>query len=346
MRSFAPVLDNACEVGAFVRDDYVRHNRSRSIVCTPLLKQANLIGVLYMENELAVGAFTADKTAVLSVLGSQAVIALDNARLYQDLIEQNRARAKAEEALRSALANLARMTRLTTMGELVASIVHEVSQPLMAIQTSSGAALRWLERPTPEVAEAKNMLTNVVEDSMRASKVIQGLRSMARKSEPSFALFDLSNAVFEVLAMLRGQFQDHNVEVIHPSSKEVLVNGDRIQVQQVVLNLIVNATEAMSTVDDRCRILTLSCEATDGNRALVQVADTGPGLDNEVAERIFEPFVTTKRSGMGMGLSICRSIAEVHGGELTVTPGRPYGTVFSFTLPAASATARQGDAHP
>ncbi|SDR20889.1 Predicted ATPase [Paraburkholderia fungorum] len=331
------VLDNACESGAFVRDEYVQRSRSRSIVCTPLLKQAKLIGVLYVENELAVGTFTGDKTALLSVLGSQAAIAVDNARLYEDLIEQNRARSKAEQALSSALANLARMTRVTTMGELVVSIVHEVSQPLMAIQTSIGAALRWLDRPIPEVAEARIMLTNVAEDSLRASQVIKSLRAMAKQSEPTFSLFDLGEAVFEVLTMLRGQIQDHHVEVIHRPPDPVLVNGDRIQVQQVVLNLIMNATEAMSTLDERPRVLTVACEALHGQRALVRVEDTGPGLAPEVAGRLFEPFVTTKQSGMGMGLSICRSIAEAHGGELTVAPGEPHGAVFSLNLPAGAA---------
>lgn len=336
------VLDNACEIGAFVRDEYVQRNRSRSIVCTPLLKQAKLIGVLYVENELTVGAFTGDKTALLAVLGSQAAIAVDNARLYEDLIEQNRARSKAEEALSGALANLARMTRVTTMGELVVSIVHEVSQPLMAIQTSIGAALRWLDRPTPEVAEARIMLTNVAEDSLRASQVIKSLRAMAKQSEPTFSVFDLGAAVFEVLTMLRGQIQDHHVEVIHQPPDEVLVSGDRIQVQQVVLNLIMNATEAMAAVDERPRILTLVCETLQGQRALVRVEDTGPGLAPEVAERLFEPFVTTKQSGMGMGLSICRSIAEVHGGELTVAPGNPHGAVFSLILPTGAVVEQDG----
>ncbi|RFU49074.1 AAA family ATPase [Paraburkholderia sp. DHOC27] len=329
------VLDNAFESGPFVRDEYVKRNRSRSIVCTPLIKQTKLVGVLYMENDLAVGAFTADKIAILTLLGGQAAISLENARLYEDLIEQNRARAEAEEALRNALANLARVTRLTTMGELVASIVHEVSQPLMAIQTSSGAALRWLNRDAPNIAEAKDMISNAVADSIRASKVIQGLRAMAKQSEPVIAVFDLSTAVFEVLAMLRGQIQDHDVEVINQSETELLVKGDRVQIQQVVMNLVVNATEAMATIDDRPRLLKLSCAAVNESRIRVSVTDTGPGLDAEVAHRIFEPFVTTKASGMGMGLSISNSIIEAHHGQLSVEAGKPFGTVFSFTLPVA-----------
>lgn len=337
------VLDNACESGPFVRDEYVRRNRSRSIVCTPLIKQTNLIGVLYVENDLTVGAFTADKIAVLGVLGGQAAIALENAQLYEDLIEQNRARAEAEAALRDALTNLARVTRLTTMGELVASIVHEVSQPLMAIQTSSGAALRWLDRDIPNIAEAKDMISNMVADSIRASKVIQGLRAMAKQSEPVIAVFDLSTAVFEVLAMLRGQIQDHHVEVINQSETSLLVKGDRVQVQQVVLNLVVNATEAMEGVNERARLLKLSCAAVSDNRVCVSVTDTGPGLDASVAHQIFEPFVTTKHSGMGMGLSISRSIIEAHHGRLSVAANEPFGTVFSFTLPVAAGVEENED---
>ena len=337
------VLDDACESGPFVRDEYVKRSRSRSIMCTPLIKQTKLIGVLYMENDLTVGAFTADKIAVFSLLGGQAAIAIENARLYEDLIEQNRARAEAEARLRDALANLARVTRLTTMGELVASIVHEVSQPLMAIQTSSGAALRWLQRETPNIAEAQDMIGNVVDDSRRASNVIKSLRAMAKQSEPVMAVFDLGTAVVEVLAMLRSQIHDHNAEVINESEERLFVKGDRVQVQQVVLNLIVNATEAMATINERPRLLKLSCVAFDENQVRVSVADTGPGIDADMALRVFEPFVTTKQSGMGMGLSICRSIIEGHGGRLSVTPNEPFGAVFRFTLPIAEGDPAQGD---
>jgi predicted ATPase/signal transduction histidine kinase len=339
-RSSRPlVLDNAIESGSFIDDEYVLLHQSRSIACTPLVNQGNLVAVLYLENDLVVGAFTEAKAAMLTVLGSQAAIALENARIYHDLIEESRRRAEAEEALRDALANFSRVARLTTMGEMAASIVHEVTQPITAINTSCTAAMRWLNREpeSPSIVEAKAMIRVAMDECARASHVIRGLRDLAKKSEPEFSVFDLHLAISEVLALMRGQLNDNGIILDLRLLGECPVKGDRVQIQQVMLNLMANAIEAMSCVVGRGRLLTVSTESADKDTVCVRVADTGPGLEPSFADRVFDPFVTTKKSGMGMGLSICRSIVESHGGKLAWALREPFGTVFLFTLPAFSA---------
>ena len=241
----------------------------------------------------------------------------------------------AEKALQQAQAELARMARLTTMGELVASIAHEIHQPLAAISTSGSACLRWLNRDQPDLDEARDAASRVVRDAHRAGDVIHGLWALARKSGPQLTELDINGAIQEVLALTRNDLQRHGVALHTDLSADVRpVFGDRVQLQQVLLNLITNAVDAMSAVTDRPKVLTITSEPVEPGGMLVAVEDAGPGLDPAVADRLFTPFVTTKPAGMGMGLSICRSIIEAHSGRLWVTRGVPCGTVFRFTVPS------------
>jgi PAS domain S-box-containing protein len=243
-------------------------------------------------------------------------------------------RRRADEALRTAQAELARVARLTTMGELVTSIAHEINQPLAAVATNADACLRWLNREKPDLDEARDAVTRIVGNAQRAGDVIRGLRALARKSGPELARFDINDAIQEVLALVRTELQRQGV-VLHTDLTvgKRPVFGDRVQLQQVLLNLIINGIEAMSTVTERTRELTVSSALAEPGTVLVAVEDTGTGLDEAIAKRIFEPFFTTKSDGLGMGLSICRSIIAAHGGTLWVSPRPSPGTALRFTVP-------------
>jgi PAS domain S-box-containing protein len=244
-------------------------------------------------------------------------------------------RKRAEEALRSAQAELLRAARLTTMGELLASIAHEIHQPLAAVATSASAGLRWLNRDQPDLEAARDALSRIVRDAHRAGDVIHGIRALSRKSGPQLTELDINGAIQEVLALTGSDLRQHGVALHTDLSAEVRpVFGDRVQLQQVLLNLITNAVDAMSSVTDRPKVLTIASECTEPDGMLVTVEDTGTGLDPAMADRIFTPFVTTKPNGMGMGLSICKSIIEAHGGRFWMASSVPWGTVFQFTVPS------------
>jgi predicted ATPase/signal transduction histidine kinase len=464
------ILDDAQRSNPFAEDEYVQRRRPRSVLCLPLLKQAELVGLLYLENNLAPGIFTPQRTAVLELLASQAAISIENARLYAELINEVRDREKAEgallesgrelrrseallaeaqrlsltgsfawrlatdeitwsqetyrlyeieptmrvtieliatrihpedipllhemidrarstgsdmdyeyrlqmpdksvkymhlvaratrdkdgqleyigavqdvterwlaqEALNKTQSELARVARLTTMGELAASIAHEINQPLAGLVMSADAGLRWLNRQQPELDEARAAFSRIASDGKRAGDVIKGLRSLARKSGPELAMFDIDDAIRQVLTLTGGTLRQQNVAVqadLFAAGRPVL--GDRVQVQQVLLNLVMNGIEAMTTITDRLKALTIASGLSSDGAVLVSVTDTGTGLDAAIADRIFDALFTTKSEGMGMGLSICRSIVEAHGGHLWVSPNQPYGSVFQFTLPSAT----------
>jgi PAS domain S-box-containing protein len=427
-------------------DVYIRQKRARSVLCLPFVKQAKLIGVLYLENNLVSHVFTPARVSILELLASQAAISLENARLYSELLmseerwrnlfesvpvgvsmvglhrryvaanpafqrmtgyseaelcsltpvdithADDRAaseaimtaqmagqpyvqhrekrylrkdggvvwaeidaflapvagsapllagvavditeRKLAEEALRDARADLERMARLTTMGELTASIAHEINQPLAAIVTQSEAGLRFLNRNEPDLDEVQDALSSIRRDSMRAGDVIRGLRALARKSGPQLVRLEIDDVIMQVLALSRGELLRHDV-VLHtdlaPERWPVL--GDRVQLQQVLLNLIMNGVEAMKGVTERTRELTVSSTVLEPGGVLVAVQDTGVGLDPAVADRMFQPFFTTKADGLGMGLAICRSIIEAHGGRLWVSPRGPHGADVRLTIP-------------
>jgi PAS domain S-box-containing protein len=248
-----------------------------------------------------------------------------------DLTEQKR----AEEQLRQAQADLARITRMAAMGELAAAIAHEVNQPLGAVVTNGSASLRWLAGQPPNLQEAREAIERTVREANRASDVIGRIRALLQKAPPQMERLDVNTVVREVLTLASSELLRGGIAVQIELAPDIPnVFGDRVQLQQVLLNLILNAIEAMSTITNQPReLLIKSAKHTDG--VVIQVHDSGVGVDPEQADRILEPFFTTKHRGIGMGLSISRSIVEVHGGRLWFAPGSSHGVVFQFTVPNA-----------
>jgi predicted ATPase/signal transduction histidine kinase len=445
------VLDDASSDGTYSNDEYVRHRRVRSAFCLPIVKQAKLVGALYLENNLTPRAFTADRVAVLELLASQAANSLENARLYNDLehseaflaegqrlsstgsfgwnnengevlcsdetfrilefdrsvkptlelvLERihpddrnarneifNRAREtggtyesehrykmpdgrvkhihviarafrnpagyleyvgammdvtankQAEDALRKTQANLAHVSRLTTMGELTASIAHEVNQPLTAVVNNANACLSLLPNGALDVSEIRDALSEIIEDAGRASAVIARVRQLARKAPFGKAPQDLRDVVSDVLALARLESAARRMTIRAEMPERLpLVSGDRVQLQQVLLNLVVNGMDAMESVDESSRVLAISVrqESREGvPEASVSVTDQGTGFKPDDKDRLFEAFYTTKPHGMGMGLAISRSIIEAHGGRLWAQANDGPGATVIFSLPAS-----------
>ncbi|WP_454735670.1 trifunctional serine/threonine-protein kinase/ATP-binding protein/sensor histidine kinase [Cupriavidus necator] len=439
------VLDNAEAQGPFSVDPYIRLHRARSILCLPLLTQAKLIGVLYLENNLAPRVFVPARTAVLKLVASQAATALENSRLYRDLeqreakiqrlveaniigiciwqldgriLEANDAflrmsgydredlrsgrlgwadlmpasahapgaplaefsvagtvppfekdlvrndgsrvpvllgsanfedgvdqgvsfvldlteRKRAEQALHQARAELAHVTRVTTLNALTASIAHEVSQPLSAIVANASAALRWLGRQPPDLAEVQEAVEGIVQNGHRASAVIEGMRGLLRKTAAVTVQLDLNELVKETITLISGEVSRHQILLRTELAPGLpLVAGDRVQLQQVLLNLLMNGIEAMTEVADRPRELVIRSLCAKPQAVRVAVEDAGIGLAPQVMERVFDAFHTTKAQGLGMGLTICQSLVESHGGRLWASANVPCGSVFQFALPA------------
>ena len=247
------------------------------------------------------------------------------------------ARRHAEDALRVAQSELARVSRLTTMGGFAASIAHEVNQPLMAVVTNADTCLRWLAQDLPDLDEARQAAERTVNAGHRAADIIKTIRALARKSTAEMTRFDINSAITEVLTLTRGELQRQDIFLETDFSAGVQpIMGDRVQLQQVILNLIRNGVEAMSTVTLRRRVLQVSSQIDERGDVVIAVTDTGTGLDPTKKERIFDAFFTTKPEGMGLGLSICRSIVETHGGRLWASPNLTQGSTFQFTVPAAA----------
>jgi PAS domain S-box-containing protein len=440
------ILDDASAQTPFAADLYIQQHHARSILCLPLLNQAKLIGVLYLENNLAPRVFAPARLAVLKLLASQAAISLENTRLYRDLaerearirrlvdaniigiflwdlegriLEANDAflrmvgydredlasgrlrwtdltpaewldrdvkqlvpemrltgslqpfekeyfrkdgsrvpvligaapfensgtqgvafvldltdRKRAEEALREVQMDLAHANRVATMGQLTASIAHEVRQPITATLTNAEAALRWLGARPPELEEVRDALGRIVRDANRADDVIARIRGLIEKANPRREALQIHEAIHEVIALLHGEVVKNGVSVQTRFAEGLpAIQGDRVQLQQVILNLIINAIEAMRGVSKGARDLQISTRNADSGGVLVAVRDSGPGLDPAKPEGLFEAFYTTKPGGLGMGLSICRSIIEAHGGRLWAEANEPCGAVFQFVLP-------------
>jgi PAS domain S-box-containing protein len=242
----------------------------------------------------------------------------------------------AEEELRSSRQELARVSRQMTMGALTASIAHEVNQPLAAIVSSGNAGLRWLSSAPPNLQEAAAALERIVTDGHRAGQVIEAVRAMFKKDTDEKTLLDINDVVREVFGLLHGELQKHDIVAQYQLDAEIPeVLADRVQLQQIFLNLVMNAIDATSLVIDRPRTLRVRSEHRDPAGVVITLEDSGTGIDPKNIDRIFQPFFTTKSNGMGMGLSICRSIIEAHRGSLSVFPTRPHGTAFRVTLPAA-----------
>jgi PAS domain S-box-containing protein len=259
----------------------------------------------------------------------------------RDITELRRAQAE----VRRSQDELARINRQTTMAAMTASIAHEINQPLSAIVTNGGAALRWLARVEPDNDEARKAINRVIEDAHRAGEVISSVRAMfgndQRRKEP----LTLNDLIKDVLSIIHGEFESHHVGLqmeLEGTIPNVL--GDRVQIQQVLLNLFTNAIEAMTSVGGRPRLLSIKSGVNGQDSVLITVKDSGPGIDSPNVDRIFDAFFTTKPHGMGMGLSICRSIVENHGSRLWAEPGNPVGTMFLVTLPVVASSLSTSDA--
>jgi two-component system sensor kinase FixL len=243
-------------------------------------------------------------------------------------------RKRMQEALDDAQANLARVNRAILLGEMTASIAHEVNQPIAAVVTGAGACLRWLAAQPPDLEEARRTLDRIVKDGNRASDVIGRIRALVKKAPPRKDPLDINETILEIVALMRGEVQRNRVSLQTRLSTDLpLVLGDRIQLQQVILNLIINAIEAMSGSGEGPRELLIGSGRDEANGVCVTVRDSGPGLAWDKVDRLFEAFYTTKPDGIGMGLAISRSIIEAHGGRLWATPNEPNGAVLQFTLP-------------
>jgi len=242
---------------------------------------------------------------------------------------------KAQEALHTAQAELARVTRVTALGQMSASIAHEVNQPLASIATTAVAGLRWLTREVPEVEEARACVSHIVEEANRAAGVIRSVRDLARRADPELVPLDINEVIDEAVALVKPEALRHRVTVqLQLASELPLVRGDRVQLQQVIINLAMNGVQAMATVTDRARVLTIRTERRESDEVLVAVQDVGIGTEPEGLDRLFSSFYTTKPDGMGMGLSICRSIMEAHGGCVWASRNIGSGMTFQFTVSA------------
>ena len=253
------------------------------------------------------------------------------------IVEDITERKRAEESLRQAQAELAHVTRVTTLGELAASIAHEVNQPLGAIVADANASLNWLAAARPDLERVREALEAIVTDGHRAAEVIQRTRQLATKTAPQKTLLDINDVIRDVEPLVRSELLRHQVSLLSqllPEPPTVL--GDRVQLQQVIINLVMNAVEAMVPVTDRPRELVIRSERHDRGFVRVAVQDTGVGLDPNHVSQVFDAFYTTKSSGMGMGLSISRSIVEAHGGRLWAGSNVGPGTTFRFSLPTAT----------
>jgi PAS domain S-box-containing protein len=439
------LLDDALADDVYSKDEYVRQNRSKSVLCLPIVTQTKLVGALYLENNLASFVFTPDRVTVLQLLASQAAISLENAALYSDLqlqvgllqqlpvsawtlkpdgtpdfvnqvwlefagqtLDFVRSRAEAwitavhpedreiaaksfwegvhsgkdfafetrslraqdgtyrwhlnqavvlrdaegkilkfvgtttdiddrkrtEETLRQAQGDLARINRVTTMGELTASLAHEISQPISGAMTNVNVCLRKLGRDKPDLDEVRVAVTRIGKDAQRAAEILARIRSQFEKSVPNHQSLDVNGILPETIALLRDESVRHNISVRTELATDLpRIVGDRVQLQQVAMNLIVNSIEAMKEVDG-IREMVIRSQRAENEQILVSISDTGVGIPPQLAEQIFDPFFTTKPHGTGMGLRICRSIIESHGGRLWAVRPSGRGATFHLSLPA------------
>ncbi len=292
----------------------------RTVLVLPLLEDKEIVGMISLGRK-QVQPFTDKQISLFGDFAAQATIALESTR-----------RERQYRELQMALAHA---NRITTMGQLTASIVHEVKQPITATATNAEAALRWLDRQPPNLDEARQTLADIVKDSHRAGDVIDRMRDLIKKAPPRKDRVEINGAIREVIELIYSEAVKNGVSVQTQFAESLpLIQGDRVQLQQVMLNLIINAIQAMSGLAAGVRELRITTENTESEGVRLAVRDSGPGLSSENFQRLFEPFYTTKPEGMGMGLSICRSIIEAHGGRLWAIPCKPQGALFQFTIPA------------
>jgi PAS domain S-box-containing protein len=262
--------------------------------------------------------------------------------LFNDITERKRAEAEArdsERRYREVQAELAHASRVATMGQLMASIAHEVRQPIAAVVTNAQAGLNWLGAQPPDLEEVRQTLGCINRDGMRAGDVIGRIRALIKKAPSRKEELEINEAVLEVVALTRAEVSKSGVSVRTQLAEGLpVIRADRVQLQQVILNLIVNAVEAMSGVGEGARELLINTGRDSSNGVLISLRDSGPGLDPKGLDRLFEAFYTTKAQGMGLGLAISRSIIEAHGGRLWASANVPRGAVFQFTVPASPET--------
>jgi C4-dicarboxylate-specific signal transduction histidine kinase len=253
----------------------------------------------------------------------------------QQLLAEIAERKRAEDAYYEAQAELARVTRMSALGALAASISHEVNQPLAAVVTNADACMMWLSAEPPNVEEVRSAVENIAQEGTRASDVVRHIRAMFTKAKPEWASLQVNELIGEVGALLQAEAVRNAVTIKTELATDLpAAMGDRIQLQQVIMNLILNAIEAMRVVADRPRHLLIKSERLGPDEVLVTVRDSGAGIDPKDAKRIFDAFFTTKDQGMGMGLSISHTIIEAHGGRLWASANSDYGATLQFTLPA------------
>ncbi len=338
--SSRPVLDNGSYLGQLaasrlpahipdlaalegdLRDDFwipTVNAGYRTSLVVPLLKDNEVVGIITLGRK-QVQPFTDKQISIFGDFAAQATIALESTR--------------RERQYREMQSELAHANRVATIGQLTASIAHEIKQPIAAARTNAAAALRFLDKSPPDLAEVRDALARIVNDADRGGDVVDRIGSLIKKAPPRKEVVDLNAAILEVTALTRSEALKTGVTVgTQLAAGLPTIEADRVQLQQVILNLIINGVQAMSETTGAPRELLLSTEKADPDGVLVAVRDSGPGLAPETLSRLFDAFYTTKANGMGLGLSICRSIVEAHGGRLWATRCEPRGALFQFTIP-------------
>lgn len=311
------------------------HYGIRSSVTVPFKRSGEVTGALLVYANTP-QAFSERVLEIFSQLGNQIAFAMSLDEDRSRLRDAEAGRRAAEEAMRSIQEDFRRIARITSMGELLASVAHEINQPLAAISMNSEACLRWLESDPPDFGEARAAIKRITRDAGRASEVIARTRSLLAKEPSAHSDFDLNTAIKEVLRFTHGEQHRAGVSVQTTLERDLpAVCGDRVQVQQVILNLVLNGIDAMRSVADRPRLLQVRTKSNGTAEDLVEVEDCGSGIDPDILDRLFDRFFTTKAKGIGLGLSISRSIIEAHGGRLWALRPPRFGAIFRFTLPVA-----------
>src|SRR6266403_1005855 len=305
-----------------LRDDYwiaAVNLGFRTGLAVPLLKDNEIVGIITLSRK-QVQPFTDRQISLFRDFAAQATIALETTR--------------RERQYRDVQMHLAHANRVATIGQLSASIAHELKQPLSAVVTNGGATLRWLARNQPEIEEAKQAVEYIIKDANRANEVLGRIHRLVKKESLRTDTLNVNDAILEVIPLIHSEAVKNGVTIQSQLTDHLPnIQGDRIQLQQVILNLMVNAIQAMSGLTEGIRELHIGTESAEEAGVRIGVRDTGPGLTAENLQHLFEPFYTTKPNGMGMGLSICRSIIEDHGGRLWATGLHPPGALFQFTIP-------------
>ena len=333
MRTKATLVlhDALLECPDVFRSELQRRN-ARSVLCLPLLKQGVLIGLVYLENRRVPSLFGSQRLAMLEIFASQAAVSLQAAKFYTRLAEDNQIKAQMEEEVRRSRAELARSAHMQVMGELSASIAHEISQPLLGIASNAAASLRWLKRGTPNMDEAIAGLEDIRADSERAAGIVRALRALAKQTHVQLKATCLDDVILEVVRLTSAEVVKQGVKLETELDAPVAVMADPVQIQQLIYNLITNGLEALSgfrTGDGALRITSRTMDDV----IEIRVDDNGPGIPAQEREKIFDAFYTTKDHGLGMGLAICNSVVRAHGGSLHANSSPCGGCQIRFTLP-------------